>query len=74
MSKVLSAKEAKKKKDRRARVSRTAQQLAITAFIAIYPTLVSVSDLGALRAILPTVLFVGLGAVVTDIYNRVKPA
>ncbi len=72
--KALTLKEKKKIHARRARVIRTTHQLAITAFLAIYPLLVQVSDLGALQAILPTVGFVAFGAVVTDIYNRVKPA
>lgn len=66
--------EAKKRADRRQRVKRTVIQLAITAFTAIYPTLVGVSDWNALQAILPTLGFIGFGAIVTDIYNRVKPA
>jgi len=67
-------KQKKKIHDRRTRVKRTALQLAITAFLAVYPTLIQVSDLNALQAILPTLGFVAFGAVVTDLYNRVKPA
>lgn len=74
MAKVKTIKEQKVRSERRSRVRRTVHQLAITAFIAVYPTLVTVSDFDALQAILPTLGFVALGAVVTDLYNRVRAA
>lgn len=74
MGKVKTVKEQKARTERRSRVRRTAIQLAITAFTAVYPTLVSVSDWNALQAILPTLGFIAFGAVVTDLYNRVRPA
>lgn len=68
------AKEAKKKADRVTRVKRTAAQFGIVALLAVYPTFLNVTDWSALKAALPTIGFVALGAIVTDVYNRVKPA
>lgn len=71
---VQTAKEIKKKAERTSRVRRTVHQLLITAFVAIYPILITIGDVDALRAVLPSIAVVGIGAVVTDIYNRVRPA
>lgn len=73
----MSAKTLKEKKAiaaRRSRVVRTVHQFLIVAFLAVYPTLVTLTDFGALKAALPSLAFVALGAIVTDIYNRVRPA
>jgi len=74
MGKVKSAKEAKKDRERKSRVVRTAHQLAITAFLAVYPVLVTVTDLDSLEAVLPSLGFIVFGAVVTDVYYRIRPA
>jgi len=70
----MSIDELKKKQDRIQRVKRTAIQLTITAFTAIYPVFITATSWSALTALLPILGFIALGAVVTDIYNRVKPA
>jgi hypothetical protein len=67
-------KETKAKIERHSRVKRTVHQLLITAFVSVYPLLVAVEDWDALPALLPTIGFVAFGAIVTDVYNRVKPA
>lgn len=67
-------KEKKAIASRRSRVMRTVHQFLIVAVVAIYPVFQTATDWGALKALLPTLAFVALGAIVTDIYNRVRPA
>lgn len=74
MSKVKTVKEQKARTDRLVRVKRTAIQVAITAFVSVYPAFVTATDWNALQALLPTLGFIALGAVVADLHNRVKPA
>lgn len=74
MSKIKTVKQQKARTDRVVRVKRTVQQLAITALVSVYPTLITATDWNALQALLPTLGFIALGGIVTDLYNRVRPA